>query len=72
MAEPRHEAIAKVIVAVPFLVLTPVMALYVLSGAWLSAGVLGVLFAGIAGGVGLVGPTLIVQGVSEYREVTAA
>jgi hypothetical protein len=48
------------------------MALYVLSGAWLSAGVLGVLFAGIAGGVGLVGPTLIVQGVSEYREVTAA
>jgi len=72
VSDPKHEALAKVFVAIPFLVLTPVMALYVISGVWLSAGVIGVALAGVAGGVGLVGPYLAVEGVSEYREVTAA
>lgn len=72
MAEPKHEALAKITLGVPFLAVTLLAAFYVLSGAWLSMGILGILLAGLAVGAGAVGPYYVATGVAQYREVTAA
>lgn len=70
MNDDKSEAIAKVIVGLPFSALTAVALVYLASLSWLSAGVIGVAIAGVVLGVACVGPYLVASGVREYREVT--
>jgi 4-amino-4-deoxy-L-arabinose transferase-like glycosyltransferase len=72
MSEPKHDALGKITLGVIFLAPTLLAGFYVLSGAWLSMGLFGILLAGLAVGIGAVGPYYLATGVSEYREVTAS
>ena len=69
MNTEQSEAIAKIVLGTLLLGASIPAAIYVLSLAWLSYGLIGIVLAGVAGAVACIGPYGLATGLSEYRRV---